>query len=123
MTYRPYYFDSYKDKNSKQGFYYYLNMVGYRVESQPLVERNDGDREKGADIRLATELIAHGFTDSYDVAIVVTGDKDFRRAIKYVQDQGKRVIGAQFENNMSGDLKTVFDKYIELDDISDKIRQ
>lgn len=29
---RPYYFDSYKDKNSKQDFYYYLNRIGYRVE-------------------------------------------------------------------------------------------
>jgi uncharacterized LabA/DUF88 family protein len=120
---RPYYFDSYKKGNYKQGFYHYLNMVGYRVEAQPLVERNGVDREKGADIRLATELIAQGFNDSYDIAIVVTGDRDFERAVNYVQDQGKRVIGVQFENNMSGDLKPVFDEYIKLDDIASEIRQ
>jgi len=70
---------------------------------------------------LATELIAHGFNDSYDVAVVITGDKDFLRAIRHVQDQGKVVKAAAFEHTMSGDLKRTVDDFINLDEIADKI--
>lgn len=118
---RPYYFDSYRNEEDKQDFYHYLNMIGYRVEAEQLVERNNKRQEKGADIRLATELIAQGFNDSYDVAIVVSGDEDFTRAIKYVQDQGKFVVGAMFSNNMSGSMKPIFDRFIELDTVADRI--
>jgi uncharacterized LabA/DUF88 family protein len=100
-----------------------LNMNGYRVDSKPLRRRDGGFVEKGADIGLATELGAQGFRDSYQEAIVVTGDADFSRSIRYVQDQGKYVIVASFESQISSDLKTTADEYEKLDEISEKIRR
>jgi uncharacterized LabA/DUF88 family protein len=96
---------------------------GYRVTSKPRRQRGDRNIEKGVDIELATELIAQGFNDSYDEAILVTGDSDYDRAIRYVQNQGKKVIGATFENNASGDFKSTVDKFINLEDHSEKIRR
>lgn len=133
---RTYYFDSFPTEeqirrseeeeemptlSSKQDFYHLLRMNGFRVVAKPLRERGDRFVEKGSDIRLATELIAQGFNDSYDVAIVVTGDLDFEKPIKYVQDQGKIVKLAMFERNVSSDLKTVPDEYIPLDEHVDQI--
>lgn len=135
---RSYYFDSFPTEEqikeaeanedlptlrSKQGFYHFLEMNGYRVVSRPLRKRGGGFIEKGADIRLATELIAQGFNNSYDVAVLVTGDYDFDRSVRYVQDQGKRVKVASFEDNMASDLKTAADQYIALDDHLDEIRR
>lgn len=111
------------DLSSKKNFYYFLEMNGFRVVSRPLRRRNGNFIEKGADIRMATELIAQGFNDSYDVAVAVTGDLDFEQSIRYVQDQGKIVKVASFEDSMSGDLKTVSDQYIELDQHIDEISQ
>lgn len=122
---RGYWFDSYKpgEKDNKQSFYTFLQTNGFRVESVELSGTEGNYKEKEADIRLATELIARGFNDSYDVAVVVTGDKDFLRAVQYVQDQGKVVKVAAFEHTMSGALRRTADKYVSLDDISEKIKQ
>lgn len=122
---RGYWFDSYRPgkKDSKHGFYTFLETNGFRVESVELSGSEGDYREKEADIRLATELIAHGFNDSYDVAVVITGDKDFLRAIRHVQDQGKVVKAAAFEHTMSGDLKRTVDDFINLDEIADKIAE
>jgi uncharacterized LabA/DUF88 family protein len=120
---RPYYFDSYRpgEKESKEGFYHFLRTNGFRVETNALRERDGYYVEKGADIGLATELIAQGFNDSYDVAVVVTGDDDFSQAIRYVQDQGKIVEVASFDANFSANLKEVADRTTVLDHITDQI--
>ena len=120
---RSYYFDSFRPgkREDKQGFYKFLELNGFRVEANPLRERDGSYVEKGADISLATELIAHGFNDSYDVAAVVTGDDDFSRAIRYVQNQGKYVKVASFDSNFSSNLKQTADSAIVLDEVADKI--
>lgn len=122
---RSYYFDSYKpdDRGDKEPFYTFLEMNGFRVDAKPLRERDGTYVEKGADIGLATEMIARGFNDSYDVAVLVTGDDDFSRAVRYVQDQGKTVEVASFSVNSSSNLKRAADTYVELDDVAENIRQ
>lgn len=122
---RSYYFDSYKPENrgDKEPFYTFLETNGFRVDAKPLRDRDGTYVEKGADIGLATEMIARGFNDSYDVAVLVTGDDDFSRAVRYVQDQGKTVEVASFSANLSSNLKRVADAYVELDEIAEDIRQ
>lgn len=119
---RSYHFDSFNpEQNNKEGFFTFLETNGFRVEAKPFRERDEGYVEKGADIGLATELIACGFNDSYDIAVVVTGDDDFSKAIKYVQDRGKIVEVASFESHASSGLKRRADKFIKLDDFADEI--
>lgn len=122
---RSYYFDSFEPGNreQKEPFYTFLEMNGFRVDTNPLRERDSGYVEKGADIGLATELIAQGFGDSYDVAVVVTGDDDFSRAIRHVQNEGKIVEVASFESNLSSNLKRVADDFVSLDEIASDIRR
>ncbi len=115
---RAYYFDSFEPdkRGDKEGFYHLLEMNEYRVDAKPLRERDGQFVEKGADIGLATEMIARGFNDSYDTAILVTGDNDFARAVRYVQDQGKRVSVASFESQISSAFQRVADEFIKLDE-------
>lgn len=122
---RSYYFDSYKPDNrgDKERFYTFLETNGFRVDAKPLRSRDGAYVEKGADVGLATEMIARGFNDSYDVAVLVTGDDDFSRAIRYVQDKGKTVDVASFSVNLSSNLKRVADAYVELDDIAGDVRK
>lgn len=122
---RGYWFDSHEpgNRDAKQGFYTFLQTNGFRVESTELSGEEENFKEKEADIRLATEMIARGFNDSYDVAILVTGDRDFLRAIRYVQDQGKTVHVAAFQEPMAGKLRREADGYTYLDDIAEDIRR
>jgi uncharacterized LabA/DUF88 family protein len=122
---RGYWFDSHEPGNrgDKEGFYAFLERNGFRVESTDLKRTEDGLDEKEADIRLTVELIAQGVVDSYDVATVVSGDRDFLKAIRYVQNQGKIVHVAAFEDSTSEVLERTADEYTALDDIAHVIRR
>lgn len=120
-TVRSYWFDSFKDKSKKQGFFDRLRMSGYRVTASPLRQRGDSHVEKGVDIQLATELIAQAYNGAYDIAILISGDEDYARAVRYVQDRGKRVIIASFQGTTSSEMRKLADEYIELDSIASEI--
>ena len=120
---RGYWFDSHEPgkRDEKDDFYAFLQTNGFRVESTVLSSDEGKFKEKEADIRLATELIAHGYNGSYDRAILVTGDRDFRSAIRHVQDQGKTVTVAAFREPMAEQLRRTADRYVYLDDLADAI--
>ncbi len=48
-------------------------------------------REKGIDVKLATDLIVGSIDDQYDVAVVVSSDTDLIPAIDCVRNRGKKV--------------------------------
>jgi len=134
---RSYWFDSYPTEEQiqkvnddpdddrtlrdKEGFFTMLRMNGFRVDAKPLRMRGDQLVEKGADISLATELVAQGFNDAYDVAVVVSGDSDFERSIRHVQNQGKVVEVASFDRTASSEIKRVADTFYEIDQFADEI--
>ena len=65
--------------------------------------------EKGVDIMLATDLVQFALSNTYDVAVLVSGDGDFAYAVQTVKNTGKHVEVAYFENNTSRDLLDVSD--------------
>ena len=71
--------------------------------------------EKGIDIMLATDLLYFAWNDSYDVAILVSGDSDFAYALQAVKNMGKHVEVAYFETGVSKDLLNVTDNRYLLD--------
>lgn len=124
---RPYWFDSFKPRgqsgSDKKKFFHMLGTEGFTVIDKPLMERGEKWMEKGLDITLATELLYHGFSEHYDVAIVVTGDSDFLSAVKKVAEEGRRIVVAGFENSTAAALKRAADRYVVLDDIAERIRR
>jgi len=71
--------------------------------------------EKGIDIMLATDLLYFAWNDSYDVALLVSGDADFAYALQAVKNMGKHVEVAYFESSVSKDLLNVADNRHLLD--------
>lgn len=49
-------------------------------------------REKGIDVKLATDLIVGAVDDKYDVAVVVSSDSDLVPAIDWVRHRMKKVV-------------------------------
>jgi len=55
--------------------------------------------EKGSDVHLSVRLVADGYADRYDEALVVSNDSDIQPAVDIVRsDLGKRVIVANPRN-------------------------
>jgi uncharacterized LabA/DUF88 family protein len=65
--------------------------------------------EKGIDVMLSTDLLYFAWNNSYDVAILVSGDSDFGYALQAVKNMGKHVEVAYFENAVSKDLLDLVD--------------
>lgn len=95
-----------------------LRDQGFRVIARESMVYHDGKVEqKEVDVSLACEMLEHALMDHFDVAIVVSGDRDFVPAIQKVQSAGKRVEVAAFDDVYNEECKRAADIYYLLDDI------
>jgi hypothetical protein len=107
------------------------NKCGYTVElfnidfkGRRLLEKDRGDdswkpKEKCVDIAIATNLLY--YKDSYDIAILITGDRDFLPAIDKARKLGKRVVIASFSDSCSRELYSSYSEIIFIDDFLDQM--
>lgn len=55
-----------------------------------------GTQEKGIDTAIVTDMIKLAWADAYDVAVLVSSDKDFVPVAEFLQSQGIKIIHASF---------------------------
>lgn len=58
-------------------------------------------REKGVDVKLATDLVIGAFDDVYDTAIVVSSDTDLIPALQYLRYKKKKIEHVGFSHKPS----------------------
>ena len=73
-------------------------------------------KQKGVDVRLATDMITKAYQDHYDFAILFAGDDDFSDVVNAVKDAGKRVIGIYLKEHVSLNFKNSIDIRFEITD-------
>ena len=104
-------------------FFHALQEMGFEVVYKPLRKRSDNMVEKGIDIALAVDLLSLGYEKAYDIAVLVTGDGDFVRAVEVIKSRGLRVEVAMFESATNPELRRKADKFISLDSLADKFEK
>lgn len=69
--------------------------------------------EKGVDTHIVIDMLTFAFKDTYDTAILVSGDEDFMVVVEKIKELGKHVEVA----NLGGSflLRQAADKYILID--------
>lgn len=72
--------------------------------------------EKETDINLATHMIAKGFQNAYDIAILVSGDTDYIKVVETLHNIGKTVIIAHFKHQPITRYQGIIDSNIILFD-------
>jgi uncharacterized LabA/DUF88 family protein len=80
-----------------------LKAAGFRSIT---VERY---REKGIDVKLATDLLSGAFDDKYDVAVVVSSDSDLIPAIdrvRFIQKKKVEYVGFSIQNPLNPENPT-----------------
>lgn len=55
-----------------------------------------GTEEKGVDTRIATDLISLAWADAYDIAVLVSADRDFVPVVEFLQTKGIKVVHGAF---------------------------
>lgn len=106
--------------NKKQkSFLSWLRRQGYRIVSKEVVRRADDSKKANLDVELSLDLV--NLANSYDTAVLVSGDGDFTFPVKSVQSRGKRVEVVSFGSRTSDALIKVADSYLDLETILDQI--
>ena len=100
------------DKSKR--FHDYLRYKGFRVIARDSYDP-DHNVQKEVDVAIAVQMVTHAYKNNYDVAVVVSGDRDFIPAIQEVQAAGKRVEVAAFSNSKSDEMERQCDVYHNLD--------
>ena len=93
----------------------------FHIVTRPLIIRDGQIKEKGIDVNIASDIIWHGLSNNYDTFILISGDRDLIECLERMKDNGKRVIIANFERNISREIKKIADKYINLSGIKEEI--
>jgi uncharacterized LabA/DUF88 family protein len=124
--------------NKQMKYYYFLEYSGFKTTIIPLRKRNftfkcescghttttEKSIEKGVDIALVSDMLSLAAVGAYDVAIIVSGDLDYQKAIEEVQRKGLIVEVAYFRTQgISKDLIRLADRFIDLEMIIEKIRR
>ena len=67
------------------------------VETCPACGSNlRGTEEKGVDTRIATDLISMAWDGNYDVAVLVSSDRDFVPVVRFLQNRAIKVVHGAF---------------------------
>jgi hypothetical protein len=72
-------------------------------------------------MELASDMLE--LINSYDTAILVSGDGDFSDTVKRLQSRGKRVEVVSFRSSTSNTLIDAANKYLDLETIRERIEQ
>ena len=57
-----------------------------------------GTEEKGVDTRIATDLLSMGWGDQYDVAVLVSPDRDFIPVVEFLETRSIKVVHGAFQS-------------------------
>lgn len=55
-----------------------------------------GTEEKGVDTSIVTDMISLAWEDNYDVAVLVSADKDYIPVVEFLERKGKKVLHGAF---------------------------
>ena len=55
-----------------------------------------GTEEKGVDVRMATDIISLAWIENYDIAVLVSSDRDFVPLAGFLETRGIKVIHGAF---------------------------
>ena len=101
----------------QQNFLLKLQRLGYKIVSKAVIKRADGSSKANLDVELALDLL--DLADTYDTAILASGDGDFAAAVKRIQLLGKRVEVVSYHSTTSHKLIELADDYFDLETLTD----
>ncbi len=101
------------EDGSYDKFHACLKYEGFRVIVRPPCDQ-DSKVQKEVDVAMACEILSHAYKDNYDVAIIVSGDRDFVPVMEHVQSLGKIVEVASFNSCISSYSRMAADKFCSL---------
>ena len=119
---RSFFYTGVDQTNEKQQkFLLWMRRNGYRVITKDLVQLPNGTKKADLDVEIVVDMIA--LVDSYDTAVLVSGDGDLAYAVNAISYRGVRVEVVSLRSMTSDSLINVCDHYIDLEGIKENIQK
>ncbi|MEC4804116.1 MAG: NYN domain-containing protein [Jaaginema sp. PMC 1080.18] len=115
-----------KDPQDQRGFRDALISLGYTVRTKILKEYyDDSSGRYSQKANLDIEIVVDMFNtcDQYDRVVLFSGDGDFERAIELLRSKNTHITVVSTEGMIARELRNATDRYIDLNDIRDKIEK
>jgi uncharacterized LabA/DUF88 family protein len=100
-----------------KGFISALRDIGFKVIEKEWSRSVDGRVKANMDMELAVDMLTQA--ENLDVVILASGDSDFVRLVRAVQNLGKRVEVIAFQDRVGFDLIKEADAFNALESLED----
>lgn len=94
-----------------------LRYKGWDTLEVPIYDWGGKRREKEVDVRFALRMVDEAQRNSFDVALLISGDRDFVEPVERMRGLGKHVVVAQFQDMISPNLARAADEVFLLDSL------
>ena len=109
----------------KLNFLNYLKAQGFVIQQRPVITSPNGiKKQKGVDVFIYKDIVELAEEDTYDKAILVSGDSDFMDVVRKLKELKKEIEIWSFKQSISRVLidEAGKENVSYIDDILDKIR-
>lgn len=109
----------------KLNFLNYLKAQGFVIQQRPVITSPNGiKKQKGVDVFIYKDIVELAEEDTYDKAILVSGDSDFIDVVRKLKELKKEIEIWSFKKSISRVLidEAGKENVSYMDDILDKIK-
>ncbi len=126
MLINAFWYTGLKDTQDQRGFRDALISLGYTVRTKILKEYYDDtsgrySQKANLDIEIVVDMF--NTVDQYNRVVLFSGDGDFERAIELLRSKNTHITVISTEGMIARELRNVTDRYIDLNDIRDRIEK
>ncbi len=112
--------------NSQRDFLTALRHLGFTIREKSIKETLDQNsnaviRRANLDIEIVIDMF--NTADRYEIAILMSGDGDFERAVELLRSKGKEIVGVGTRGMISSELENACDRYVKLEDIRNEVEK
>ena len=126
MLINAFWYTGLKDSQDQRGFRDALISLGYTVRTKILKEYyddNSGRYSQKANLDIEIVVDMFNTVDQYNRVVLFSGDGDFERAIELLRSKNTHITVISTEGMIARELRNVTDRYIDLNDIRDRIEK
>ena len=114
-----------KAKKKKYNYFKFLKGIDFKVRHKPVGRIYDSTTGQfkhkcNFDVELTVDALDN--IDKYDCVVLVSGDGDFVRLIKYLKGRKKKTVVVAPSKRLSWNLKRAANQVPYLDDLEDQLR-
>ncbi len=109
-----------KREGQRKFFLKSMTFNFFEIKRKPLqFTEKKGIFQKGVDVQLAVDLVSQAYINTYDIAILFSGDIDLLESLKLIKNLGKHIIIFSHYKNVAKEMVRESDLLVDLRQIDD----